>query len=54
MINNGEFDDDDDDDDGEDDDESEVDIGGDSLNQFGDDETIQVILGFIRSLFIEI
>ncbi|RZC45863.1 hypothetical protein C5167_038812 [Papaver somniferum] len=40
LINNGEFD-DDDDDDGEDDGESEVDIGGDSLNQFGDDETIQ-------------
>ncbi|KAI3915894.1 hypothetical protein MKW98_004335 [Papaver atlanticum] len=45
LINSGEVDDDDDEDDG---DESEVEIGEDSLNQFGDDDTVQ-LCNFLKS-----
>ncbi|RZC62893.1 hypothetical protein C5167_024653 [Papaver somniferum] len=44
LINSGEVD----DDDGEDDDESEVEIGEDALNQFGDDDTVQ-LCNFLKS-----
>ncbi|KAI3992043.1 hypothetical protein MKX01_014934 [Papaver californicum] len=44
LINSGEVD----DGDGEDDDESEVEVGEDSLNQFGDDDTVQ-LCNFLKS-----